>query len=98
MSTYKESRTIKHGHYERRVQKTNPDLMNVRSLLVQIRWYDLFLDPLCSNPPHLNLGLGAAAWRTHFRSDFEQSGWRSSIIFDIGGALLQKRTTGATGR
>jgi hypothetical protein len=43
---------------------------------------------------------GAAAWKTrfHLRADFERSGWRSSIIFDIGGAFLQKRTTGATGR
>jgi hypothetical protein len=76
----------------------NLDLMNVQSLLVQRRWYDLFLDPLCSNPPHLNLGSGVVAWRTRFRADFERSGWRSSIIFDIGGALLQKRTTEAAGR
>jgi hypothetical protein len=74
--------------------------MNVQGLLVQRRWYDLFLDPLCSNPPHLNLGSGAAVWTTHFclRADFEQSGWRFSIIFDIGGAFLQKRTTGAAER
>jgi hypothetical protein len=75
-------------------------MMNVQSLLVQRRWYDLFLDPLCSNPPRLNLGLGAVAWRTHFRlrADFERSGWRSSIIFDIRGAFWQKRTTGAAER
>jgi hypothetical protein len=43
---------------------------------------------------------GAAAWKTRFcfRADFERSGWRSNIIFDIGGAFLQKRTTGAAGR
>jgi hypothetical protein len=43
---------------------------------------------------------GAVAWGTHFRlkADLEQSGWRSSMIFDMGGAFLQKRTTGATGR
>jgi hypothetical protein len=74
--------------------------MNVQGLLVQRRWYDLFLDPLCSNPPHLYLGLGAAVWRTLFylRANFEQLGWQFSIIFNIGGAFLQKRTTGAAGR
>jgi hypothetical protein len=43
---------------------------------------------------------GAAAWRTHFRlkADLEQSGWQFSMIFDMGGAFLQKRTTGAAGR
>jgi hypothetical protein len=42
----------------------------------------------------------AAVWRARFRlrADFEQSGWRFSIIFDIGGAFLQKMTTGAAGR
>jgi hypothetical protein len=43
---------------------------------------------------------GAVAWGTHFclKADLEQSGWRSSMIFDMGGAFLQKRTTGAAGR
>jgi hypothetical protein len=43
---------------------------------------------------------GAAAWETRFRlrADLEQSGWWSSMIFDMGGAFLQKRTTGAAGR
>jgi hypothetical protein len=43
---------------------------------------------------------GAVAWGTRFwlRADFERSGWWSSIIFDIGGAFLQKRTTEAAGR
>jgi hypothetical protein len=43
---------------------------------------------------------GAATWGTHFRlkADHEQSGWRSSMIFNMGGAFLQKRTTGAVGR
>jgi hypothetical protein len=43
---------------------------------------------------------GAVAWGTHFRLevDFEESGWLSSMIFDMGGAFLQKRTTGVTGR
>jgi hypothetical protein len=43
---------------------------------------------------------GAAAWGTHFRlkANLEQSGWWSSMIFDMGGAFLQKRTTGAAGR
>jgi hypothetical protein len=43
---------------------------------------------------------GAAAWGTRFRleADFEESGWLSSMIFDMGGAFLQKRTIGATGR
>jgi hypothetical protein len=43
---------------------------------------------------------GAVAWGTHFhlKADLEQSGWRSSMIFDMGGAFLQKRTTGAVGR
>jgi hypothetical protein len=43
---------------------------------------------------------GAVAWGTRFclEADFEQSGWRSSMIFDMGVAFLQKRTTGAAGR
>jgi hypothetical protein len=43
---------------------------------------------------------GAAAWGTRFclEADFEESSWLSSMIFDMGGAFLQKRTTGATGR
>ena len=43
---------------------------------------------------------GAAAWGTRFRleADFEESGWLSSMIFDMGGASLQKRTTGAAGK
>jgi hypothetical protein len=43
---------------------------------------------------------GAAAWGTHFHleANFEESGWLSSMIFDMGGAFLQKRTTGAAGR
>jgi hypothetical protein len=43
---------------------------------------------------------GAGAWGTHFRleANFEESGWRFSMIFDMGGAFLQKRTTGAAGR
>jgi hypothetical protein len=43
---------------------------------------------------------GAAAWGTHFylEANFKESGWLSSMIFDMGGAFLQKRTTGATGR
>jgi hypothetical protein len=43
---------------------------------------------------------GAAAWRTRFRleADFEESSWLSSMIFDMGGAFLQKRTTGVAGR
>jgi hypothetical protein len=43
---------------------------------------------------------GAAVWRTHFhlRADFEQSGWQFSIIFAIGGAFFQERTTGAAER
>jgi hypothetical protein len=42
---------------------------------------------------------GAAAGGTHFRlrAELEQSGWRSSMIFDMGGAFLQKRTIGAAG-
>jgi hypothetical protein len=33
---------------------------------------------------------GAAAWGTHFHleADFEESGWLSSMIFDMGGAFL----------
>jgi hypothetical protein len=33
---------------------------------------------------------GAAAWGTrfHLKADLEQSGWRSSMIFDMGGAFL----------
>jgi hypothetical protein len=32
---------------------------------------------------------GATAWGTHFclKADFEQSGWRSSMIFDMGGGV-----------
>jgi hypothetical protein len=43
---------------------------------------------------------GAEAWGTHFRleADFEESGWLSSMIFDMGGAFLQKTTTGAVER
>jgi hypothetical protein len=43
---------------------------------------------------------GAAAWGTRFRleANFEESSWRFSMIFNMGGAFLQKRTTGATGR
>jgi hypothetical protein len=43
---------------------------------------------------------GAVAWGTRFRleADFEESGWLSSMIFDMGGAFLQKRTTGAVRR
>ena len=42
---------------------------------------------------------GATAWGTRFRleADFEESGWLSSMTFDMGGASLQKRTTGAVG-
>jgi hypothetical protein len=90
MSTYKESMTIKQGHQERRIQKANPDLMNVQSLLVQRRWYYLFLDLFVVTLLALTWAQRVAAWRTHFglRADFEQSDWRSSIIFDIGGAFL----------
>jgi hypothetical protein len=40
-----------------------------------------------------------AAWRTLFRleADFEESGWRFSMIFNMGGEFLQKKTTRATG-
>jgi hypothetical protein len=33
---------------------------------------------------------GAAAWGTrfHLEADFEESGWMSSMIFDMGGAFL----------
>jgi hypothetical protein len=67
--------------------------MNVQSLLVQRRWYDLFLDLFVVTLLALTWAQGAAAWRTHFRlrADFERSGWRSGIIFDIGGAFLQKK-------
>jgi hypothetical protein len=43
---------------------------------------------------------GAAAWGTHFylKANLEQSGWRSSMIFDMGDAFLQKGTTGAIER
>jgi hypothetical protein len=43
---------------------------------------------------------GAVAWGTHFRleANFEESGWLASMIFDMGGAFLQKRTTKAVGR
>jgi hypothetical protein len=43
---------------------------------------------------------GAAAWGTrfHLETDFEELGWLSSMIFDMGGAFFQKRTTGAIGR
>jgi hypothetical protein len=50
MSTYKESRTIRQG----------------QSLSIHRRWYDLFLDPLCSNPPRLNLGLGGSGLEDSF--------------------------------
>jgi hypothetical protein len=65
-------------------------MVNVQSLLVQRRWSDLFLDLPSSNPPHLDLGLGAAAWGTHFRleANFEELGWLASMIFDMGGAFL----------
>jgi hypothetical protein len=70
MLTYKKSRKIKQGHQERRVKKANSNLMNIRSLLVQRRWYDLFLDPLCSNPPRLNLGSGGSGLEDSFPSQF----------------------------
>jgi hypothetical protein len=70
MLTYKKSRKIKQGHQERRVKKANSNLMNIRSLLVQRRWYDLFLDPLCSKPPHLNLGSGGSGLEDSFPSQF----------------------------
>jgi hypothetical protein len=43
---------------------------------------------------------GAAAWGTRFRLEakFEESSRLSSMIFDMGGAFLQKRTTRAAGR
>jgi hypothetical protein len=43
---------------------------------------------------------GVAVWGTrfHLEADFEESGWLSSMIFDMGVAFLQKSTTGATGR
>jgi hypothetical protein len=33
---------------------------------------------------------GASTWGTHFRleADFEELGWLSSMIFDMGGAFL----------
>jgi hypothetical protein len=67
---------------------------------MQRRWSDPFLDLPGSNPPRLTWAQGAAAWGTHFRleADFEESGWQFSMIFDMGGAFLQKRTIGAVGR
>jgi hypothetical protein len=48
----------------------------------------------------LTSGRGAAAWGTRFclEANFEESGWLSSMIFDVGGAFLQKRITGAARR
>jgi hypothetical protein len=48
----------------------------------------------------LTWALGAVTWGTrfHLEADFEESGWWFSMIFDLGGAFLQKRTTGATRR
>ena len=42
---------------------------------------------------------GATAWGTrfHLEADFEQLDWLYSMTFDMGGASLQKRTTGVTG-
>jgi hypothetical protein len=64
----------------------NLDPINVQRLLVHRRWYDLFLDPPGSDPPRLDLSSGGNDWGARFRlkADFEQSGWRSSMIFDMG--------------
>jgi hypothetical protein len=58
-------------------------------------WTFLGVTPLV-----LTWAQGAAAWGTHFHleANFEESGWLSSMIFDMGGTFLQKRTTGAVGR
>jgi hypothetical protein len=60
-----------------------------------ISFWTLFVVTLLT----LTWARGAAVWRTHFclRANFEQSGWRFSTIFNIGGAFLQKRSIGPPG-
>jgi hypothetical protein len=48
------------------IKKVNQDQRNVRSLLIQRRWYDLFLDLLCSNPPRLDLGSAGSGLEDSF--------------------------------
>jgi hypothetical protein len=43
---------------------------NKYTLVVQRMWYNLFLDPLCSNTPRLNLGSGVSGFEDSFPSRF----------------------------
>jgi hypothetical protein len=102
ISTYKESRKIKQDH----VLKEEEFKERIRTwLMFEAAWSiedgtTSFLALLVVTLLALTWVPGATAWGTCFRlkADFEQLGWQSSMIFDMGGALLQKRTTGAAGR
>jgi hypothetical protein len=102
ISTYKESRTIKQDHVIK--EEEFKERIRIR-LMFEASWsteHDTtsFWTLLVVTLLALTWDRRAMAWGTRFRLkvDFEQSGWRSSMIFDMRGAFLQKRTIGAAGR
>jgi hypothetical protein len=102
MSACKEGRTIKQDHvikkeeFEERIQTW---------LTFEASWskedgLTSFWSFMVVTLLTLTWAQGAVVWGTRFclEADFEESGWLSSMIFDMGGAFLQKRTTGAIER
>jgi hypothetical protein len=102
ISAYKEGRTIKQDHV---IKKEEFEERILTWLMFEASrskedgstsfWTFLVVTLLA-----LTWAQGAAAWgiRFRFEDDFDESGWLSNMIFDMGGAFLQKRTTGAAGR
>jgi hypothetical protein len=102
ISTYKESRTIKQDHVIK--EEEFKEWIQTRLMFEASRSIEdgttAFWTLLVVTLLALTWAWGATAWGTYFclKANFKQSGWRSSMIFDMGGAFLQNRTTGAAGR
>jgi hypothetical protein len=102
ISACKEGRTIKQDH----VIKKEEFEERIRTwLMFEACWSkedDLtsFWTFLVVTLLALTWARGTAPWGTRFylEADFEESGWLSSMIINMGGAFLHKRTTGATER
>jgi hypothetical protein len=102
ITTYKEGRTIKQDH----ITKEEEFKERIQTwVMFKASWskedgLTPFWTFLVVTLLALTWARGAVAWGTHFRleANFEELGWQFSMIFDMGGAFLQKRTTGNTGR
>jgi hypothetical protein len=102
ISTCKEGRTIKLDH----VIKKEEFEERIRTwLMFEASWSKedgptSFWTFLVVTLLALTWAEGAVAWGIRFRleADFDESGWLSNMIFDMGEAFLQKGTTRAIGR